>query len=178
VTGRILIAAAVTALGLGCGSLRSTTRGEREAASRRVAMKMEGSVVTEGELFQMDMDRTFVCGTEPQVGSHIPRYQCRTLRRVVRQRESAAGYVLANAGAAGGHLPGERAPLIGSSAARAMGAGAAAMVTTTGSKTTGSTAPGSTAPGSRVVKKEDRPEDSGGGDSLPSTDQDPRFPPL
>jgi hypothetical protein len=88
VTGRIIIAAAVTALSLGCASLRSMTQSQREAASRRVAMKMEGTVVTEGELFQMDMDRTFVCGTEPQVGSHIPRYQCRTLRRVVRERES------------------------------------------------------------------------------------------
>jgi len=156
VTGRLIIAAAVTALGLGCGSLRSTTRGEREAASRRVAMKMEGSVVTEGELFQMDMDRTFVCGTEAQVGSHIPRYQCRTLRRVVRERELAADVMFADrTGGVARSLPGEM--------------GSVQPVTVTKAKMA--------TPGSRVVKKEDRAEDGGGG-SLPSTDQDPRFPPL
>jgi hypothetical protein len=154
VSGRILTVAAVAALGGACASVRPMTQVDREAASRQMAQKQTGTVVTEGQLFQMDLDRTFVCGVEPQVGSHIPRYQCRSLRRVTREREAAKGFTLSE-GTSGnrGFLPGETAATNSSLAIRD-------LVATRGAK---------------LVKDGDPAAPAR---TLPSADQDPRFPPL
>lgn len=94
--GRFLSAAAAVALvAAACGALpiKSTTQEDRVATSRRVAEREKGSVVSEAELDQMDLDSTYVCETESVVGSHLKRYQCRTLRRVQRERDMARAYL-------------------------------------------------------------------------------------
>ena len=152
-TFRVLIAAALAALFGACASVRPMTQNDREATSRKVAEKATGTVLTEGELFQMDLDRTFVCEVQPQVGSHIPRYQCRSLRRVAREREVARAFAFNDGqGASKGAMPAETASTNASLIAREL------MATNR----------------SKVVKE----ERAANGRSLPTPDQDPRFPPL
>ncbi len=152
-SGRILAAVAVAALGGACASVRPMTQTDREAASRQAAEQVPGTVITEGQLYRMDLDRTFVCGVEPSVGSHIPRYQCRSLRRVVRERDAAKAFAYSEGTVGGrGYLPGETAATHSSTAAKDWW-----MATYQ----------------SKKVKDPDR-----AAAALPSPDQDPRFPPL
>lgn len=149
--GRILAVVAVAALSGACASMRPMTQDDRQTASRKMAEKEQGTVITEGELTRMDLDRTFVCGTEAQAGSHIPRYQCRSLRRVVREREVAGAFV-DGPGTTKGWVPAETASTNASSVAND-------LMATNRSK----------------LVKEERAAAAG---RLPTPDQDPRFPPL
>jgi hypothetical protein len=94
----LLAIAAAAALGGACASVHPITREERIAASRALQDKPAGTVLTAGEVDKLDLDHTYLCDTETRVGSHIPTYQCRTLRRVERERAAARGFVWDNAG--------------------------------------------------------------------------------
>jgi hypothetical protein len=152
---RLLTIAAVAALGGACASVRPMTQNDREQASREAVQKAPGTILTEGQVSKMDLDRTFICEVATQVGSHIPRYQCRSLRRVERERSEALSFIYDPSGtgtASRSIMPGE------SSSA---GTAAKDLIATNGNK---------------VVQDEHPPETNTGG--TPSPDQDPRFPPL
>lgn len=157
---RRLAAAALAVLGGACANVRPMTQADREQASVKVMEKPHGTVLTEGELSKLDLDRTFVCEVEAQVGSHIPRYQCRSLRRVERERAEALGFVFDGSGnmyASSGGLPHEPS---GTTAA-------AALMATNGNKAVKEERPNAADP-----RSEPSPE------SEPTANQDPRFPPL
>ncbi|HYV49716.1 MAG TPA: hypothetical protein VFA20_32890 [Myxococcaceae bacterium] len=99
----LLAIALVAALSGACASVHSMTREDRVQASLALQEKPAGTVLTAGEIDKLDLDHTYVCETETRVGSHIPTYQCRTLRRVERERAAARGFVWDNAGEGGIH---------------------------------------------------------------------------
>lgn len=94
----LLAVAAVAALSGACASVHPMTHEERLAASRALQEKPDGTVLTAGEVDKLDLDHTYICDTETRVGSHIPTYQCRTLRRVERERAAARGFIWDNSG--------------------------------------------------------------------------------
>lgn len=149
---RTLILAAVVALCGACAQARPLPQDDRAAASRRLlAEKQDGDFLTEAELARMDMDRTFLCETEPPTGSRIPRYQCRSLRRVLRERETAQAIAQGSSERASFHISIE--------------AGSNSSVTAD-----------LLAASKGKIKKE---ADAGAPPRpLPTPDQDPRFPPL
>src|SRR5262245_23483221 len=104
---RLLAAATLAVLGGACANMRPMTQADREQASRQVMEKPHGTILTAGELSKLDLDRTFVCEFGAQVGSHIPRYQCRSLRRVERERAVAQDFVGDGTGGFGGVVPQE-----------------------------------------------------------------------
>jgi len=105
---RPFTATAMAALVVACGAVRPLTQADRENASRAAQEKAPGAILTEAEISKMDLDRTFVCEFGLQVGSHIPHYQCRSLRRIEREREVAHAYVSDEPGGAlRGNLPSE-----------------------------------------------------------------------
>lgn len=153
---RLLAIAAVAALGGACASVRPMTQADREQASREAMEKAPGTVLTEGQVSKLDLDRTFICEVEPQVGSHIPRYQCRSLRRVERERAAARSFVFdpsGNSTASRGAIPAETS---------SPGTAAQDLMATNGNK----------------VVKDERPPAASGNHGTPAPDQDPRFPPL
>jgi hypothetical protein len=81
-----------------CASVHSMTQEDRIAASRALQDKPVGTVLTAGQVDQLDLDHTYICETEARVGSHIPTYQCRTLRRVQRERSVAMSFIAENLG--------------------------------------------------------------------------------
>ncbi|HEY8209799.1 MAG TPA: hypothetical protein VIG99_20065 [Myxococcaceae bacterium] len=150
------LAIAAIALSGACASVRPMTQSDREKASREVMEKPSGTVLTEGEVSKLDLDRTFICENEAQVGSHIPRYQCRSLRRVERERAAARGFVFdpsGNTTASRGAIPAETS---------SPGTTAQDLMATNGNK---------------VVKQDERPP-APSTRTAPAADQDPRFPPL
>jgi len=94
----IAIAIVAALGGASCASVHPITREDRLEASRALQGKPAGTVLTAGEVSRLDLDHTYVCETELRVGSHIPTYQCRTLRRVERERAAARGFIWDNAG--------------------------------------------------------------------------------
>ena len=147
---RLLAAAALAVLGGACANMRSMTQADREQASRQAMEKPHGTILTAGELSKLDLDRTFICEVQAQVGSHIPRYQCRSLRRVERESAVAMDFVGDGSSGFGGTVPQE-------------------------SSSPGTTATDLTATKGGKVIKNDRPQEAA---DKPALDQDPRFPPL
>src|SRR4051812_47056865 len=103
----LLAIAAVAALGGACASVHPLTQADREQASRALTQKPNGTVLTAGEVAKLDLDHTFICDTETRVGSHIPTYQCRSLRRVEREQAAARGFVWDNGEGIKGCIPAE-----------------------------------------------------------------------
>jgi len=94
----LLAIALVAALSGACASVHPMTQEDRLQASRALQEKPAGTVLTAGEIDKLDLDHTYVCETETRVGSHIPTYQCRSLRRVERERAAARGFIWDNGG--------------------------------------------------------------------------------
>jgi len=151
--GRLLTAAALAVLAGACagvGPIRSLTQADREEASRKAAGK-PGAFITEAELEKMDLDRTFICEVQAPIGSRIPRYQCRSLRRVQRERDIAAAWSQAHSNAPTVVIPAELAPSADS---------LQDLLATQGAKIVG--------------KDQPKPRDG----QLPTADDDPRYPGL
>jgi hypothetical protein len=106
----LLAIASIAALSGACAAVKPLTQVDRDQATRAVAEKPNGTVLTEGEISKLDLDSTFICETAAQVGSHIPRYQCRSLRRVERERASARGFMFDPEGTVKGCIPAELPP--------------------------------------------------------------------
>ncbi|HVE82643.1 MAG TPA: hypothetical protein VND93_07335 [Myxococcales bacterium] len=82
---RIACVLAVGAL-LGCTGL---TREQRVANSVAASKLQPGTMLTDAQISQMDKDNTYICEERARTGSHIPRRQCRTLRRAEREADNA-----------------------------------------------------------------------------------------
>jgi hypothetical protein len=92
----LLAVALVAALSGACASVHPITHEERMQASRALQDKPTGTILTAGEIDRLDLDHTYICDTEMRVGSHIPTYQCRTLRREERERAAARCFLWDN----------------------------------------------------------------------------------
>ncbi|HYV47624.1 MAG TPA: hypothetical protein VFA20_22350 [Myxococcaceae bacterium] len=64
-----------------CG-VKSITRADRVAASIAASKMKDGTVLTDAQVAMLDQDQTYECHREMELGSHIPKLTCRTLRRI------------------------------------------------------------------------------------------------